>query len=216
VRRLLRLPDSVAVFPGHFEAPRGQGMCGRLSTTIGIEHRFNPLARLDREQFIARLTNCVPVRPLNMTAVEATNRGTADAWWAMLTTCPAVPEVSADAVESRLPGTLLLDVREPAEYARGHVPGAVNLPQCDLASRLDDLPRDRPLWLVCQAGLRSRRAAQFLKQMGFERVAHVLGGTSAWEAAGKPLTVGETPFAKSRIVESEWTHAGLPQQWGRT
>jgi rhodanese-related sulfurtransferase len=144
--------------------------------------------------------------------VEATNRGIADAWWAMLTSCHAVPEVSVDAVESRPPDTLLLDVREPEEYAHGHIPGAVNLPQCDLASRLDDLPRDRPLWTVCQAGLRSWRAAQFLKQMGFEHVANAQGGTSAWEAAGKPLAVRETPVAKPRVIESGWTHAGARQE----
>ena len=46
--RLLRLPDWVAVFPGHFEGPCGKGMCGRPSTTIGFERLFNPLARMDQ------------------------------------------------------------------------------------------------------------------------------------------------------------------------
>jgi glyoxylase-like metal-dependent hydrolase (beta-lactamase superfamily II) len=54
---------------------------------------------------------------------------------------------------------LLVDVREPHEYARGHVPGALSLPQADLASRLDELPRDRPLLIICQYGNRSRRGA---------------------------------------------------------
>src|SRR3990172_135575 len=44
--RLLRLPDWVAVFPGHFEGPCGKGMCGRPNTTIGFERLYNPLARL--------------------------------------------------------------------------------------------------------------------------------------------------------------------------
>src|ERR671933_1998278 len=101
--RLLRLPDWVAVFPGHFEGPCGKGMCGRPSTTIGFERLYSPLARLDRGTFVASLTAGVPARPLNMTAVEATNRGIADAWWAMLTSSHAVPEVSVDAVESRPP-----------------------------------------------------------------------------------------------------------------
>jgi len=213
VTRLLRLPDWVAVFPGHFEGPCGRGMCGRPSTTIGFERLFNPLAGLDRESFVASLTAGVPARPLNMTAVEATNRGVADAWWAMLTSSHAVPEVSVDAVETRPPDTILLDVREPEEYHHGHIPGAVNLPQCDLASRLDDLPRDRPLWVVCQAGFRSRRAAQFLMQMGFGQVGNVQGGTSAWEAAGKSLAGGATHVARSHVIESEWAHAGAPQTW---
>jgi hydroxyacylglutathione hydrolase len=83
--RLLRLPDWVAVFPGHFEGPCGKGMCGRPSTTIGFERLYNPLARLDRGPFVATLTEAVPARPLNMIAIEATNRGAADTPWAMLT-----------------------------------------------------------------------------------------------------------------------------------
>ncbi|MGH7360756.1 MAG: MBL fold metallo-hydrolase, partial [Candidatus Methylomirabilales bacterium] len=82
--RLLRLPDWVAVFPGHFEGPCGKGMCGRPSTTIGFERLYNPLARLDRGAFVSTLTDGVPARPLNMTAIEATNRGLADMPWAML------------------------------------------------------------------------------------------------------------------------------------
>jgi hydroxyacylglutathione hydrolase len=152
VTRLLRLPDWVAVFPGHFEGPCGKGMCGRPSTTIGFERLFNPLARLDRDPFVASLTNGIPARPLNMTAIEATNRGVADMAWAMLTSATPVSEIPLDALEAAPPEMLLVDVREPEEYAHGHIPGAVNLPQADLASRLDELPRDRPLWLVCQAG----------------------------------------------------------------
>src|SRR5437870_8052364 len=64
VTRLLRLPDWVAVFPGHFEGPCGRGMCGRPSTTIGFERLYNPLARLDPEPFIATLTGGQPARPL--------------------------------------------------------------------------------------------------------------------------------------------------------
>src|SRR5579859_3234467 len=74
LRHLLQLPDWVAVFPGHFEGPCGKGMCGRPSTTIGFERLYNPLARLDREAFLATITSGVPARPLNMTAIEATNR----------------------------------------------------------------------------------------------------------------------------------------------
>src|SRR6266542_954399 len=78
ITRLLRLPDWVAVFPGHFEGPCGKGMCGRPSTTIGFERLYNPLARMDRKVFVSSLTAHVPPRPLNMTAIEATNRGVDD------------------------------------------------------------------------------------------------------------------------------------------
>ncbi len=206
--RLLRLPDWVAVFPGHFEGPCGKGMCGRPSTTIGFERLYNPLARLDRAVFVASLTDGIPARPLNMTAIEATNRGLRDLPWAMLTTTVPVPEVDLAALEARPADAVVLDVREPGEFARGHVPGAINLPQADLATRLDDVPRDRPILTICQAGLRSLRAAQFLRQVGYEQVASVRGGTSAWMAAGKPVVTEAVTTPQPRIAESEWAHAG--------
>jgi hydroxyacylglutathione hydrolase len=207
--RLLRLPDWVAVFPGHFEGPCGKGMCGRPSTTIGFERLFNPLARLDRAPFVATLAAAVPARPLNMAAIEATNRGLADMPWAMLTSTPDVPQVGLEEVERRAPEAMVLDVREPEEYAHGHVPGAVNLPQAELATRLEEVPRDHPLLVICQSGYRSLRAAQFLRQTGFAEVASVKGGTAAWQEAGKPLAFGDTAIDKPRIAESEWVHAGV-------
>src|SRR3954471_8365029 len=94
VGRLLRLPDWVAVFPGHFEGPCGKHMCGRPSTTVGFERLFNPIVRMDREPFVTKLAGEVPARPLNMQAIEATNRGTLDAEWAMLTRMSEVPQLS--------------------------------------------------------------------------------------------------------------------------
>ena len=217
--RLLRLPDWVAVFPGHFEGPCGKGMCGRPSTTIGFERLYNPLARLEQRPFVAMLTDAVPARPLNMAAIEATNRGAVDMSWAMLTSAAAIPTATLEQVEQRSPESVLLDVREPEEYAHGHVPGAVNLPQAELATRLDELPRDRPLMVICQSGYRALRAAQFLRQQGFEEVENVMGGTAAWQAAGKPLDMeaGGSGLEKPRIAESEWAHAGgaavLVTQW---
>jgi glyoxylase-like metal-dependent hydrolase (beta-lactamase superfamily II)/rhodanese-related sulfurtransferase len=205
--RLLRLPDWVAVFPGHFEGPCGKGMCGRPSTTIGFERLYNGLAHLDRAPFVDALNAGIPARPLNMVAIEATNRGAAEMPWAMLTSSPPVPEVEAAAVEATS-GALLLDVREPEEYAHGHIPGAVNVPQAELATRLGEIPRDRPVLVVCQAGYRSKRAAQFLLQVDYRQVSSVCGGTDAWLAAERPLAFGDTRLALPRIAESAWAHAG--------
>jgi rhodanese-related sulfurtransferase len=205
---LLRLPDWVAVFPGHFEGPCGKGMCGRPSTTIGFERLYNPLVRLDRQAFIDRVGKSVPPRPLNMTAIEATNRGRADMAWAMLTTSPEVPEANLDAVRARPADAAVVDVREPAEYAGGHIPGAVNLPQAELAMRLDEVPRNSPVFVVCQGGFRSLRAAQFLRQCGISTVASVKGGTEAWRSAGGEL-IRESPQSPGPgIIETEWAHAG--------
>ena len=125
-----------------------------------------------------------------MSAIMATNRGEGDYAWAMPHDghAVAVPDVTtADApdwIAHQRP--TVLDVREPAEYAGGHVPGAVSIPQADLALRLDDVPRDRELLVVCEGGTRSARAARFLKQVGYSRVTNLAGGTSAWRRAGLP------------------------------
>lgn len=212
VSRLLRLPDWVAVFPGHFEGACGKGMCGRPSTTIGFERLFNPLLRMDREPFVTMLDDGVPARPLNMVAIEATNRGTVDAPWAMLTELTDVPDVTIEDIETRPDGSLLVDVREPEEYGMGHLPGAVNVPQSEIASRLDELPRDETIYVICEAGMRSRRAAQFLSQMGMKNVINIEGGTAAWRNADKPVEQNDDVEPGRKIIETEWAHAGVAAQ----
>ncbi|GAC1512804.1 MAG: hypothetical protein NVS2B16_16310 [Chloroflexota bacterium] len=209
ISRLLRLPDWVAVFPGHFEGPCGKGMCGRPSTTIGFERLYNSLAHMDRQPFVRALSDEAPARPLNMITIEATNRGVTDAPWAMLTSTPPVDIIDVDELETRVQQVFLLDVREPEEYAHGHVPDATNLPQAELASRLDEVPRDRTIVTICQVGSRSLHVAQFLKQQNFDDVVSVAGGTQAWVEAGKPIATGDTTLARPRIVETSWTHAGV-------
>lgn len=90
---------------------------------------------------------------------------------------------------------------------RGHVPGAINPPQADLPSCLDELPRDCSIATICQSGFRSLRAAQFLKQRGYDDVANVKGGTKAWQASGKLVATAAPTNAQPLIVDSEWTHA---------
>jgi rhodanese-related sulfurtransferase len=65
-------------------------------------------------------------------------------------------------------GDFILDVRTPAEYARGSVPNAENIPVNDLRGRLDELPRDRTIHTYCGVGLRSYIAYRILEQNGFD------------------------------------------------
>jgi len=187
IRRLLKLEDYLEVFPAHFEGSCGKGMCGRPSTTIGFERRFNPVLQLSAGDFL-KSTAEVPARPLNMTAIMATNRGEGDYTWAMPHDHHDVIDVTLDQAPGWLQasGALVVDVREPAEYATGHVPGAVSIPQADLALHLDDIPRDRDILVVCEGGIRSLRAAKFLRQTGYARISNLVGGTSAWRQAGLP------------------------------
>lgn len=189
IQRLLELEDYVEVFPAHFEGSCGKGMCGRPSTTIGFERRFNPVLQLSAADFL-RNTSEVPARPLNMEAILASNRGEGDFAWAMPHDLAhdSVPDVTTEEAPAWMRQTkpLIVDVREPHEYAGGHVPGALSVPQAELALRVDDLPRERELLVVCEGGTRSARAARFLKHIGFPRVNNLVGGTSAWRRAGLP------------------------------
>jgi hydroxyacylglutathione hydrolase len=81
----------------------------------------------------------------------------------------------------------LLDVRSPAEWAAGHLPGAVNLPLGELEQRLDEVPRSRPLIVQCQTGARAAIAVSLLKARGLEEVVLYTGGFAEWSAAGQPV-----------------------------
>jgi len=83
-------------------------------------------------------------------------------------------------------GALVIDVREPDEFAAGRVPGARLVPMATVPQVLADLPRDRPVYVICAVGARSAYAAQFLSQQGVD-ARTVDGGTAEWAAAGLPL-----------------------------
>ena len=102
----------------------------------------------------------------------------------------SAPEITVDdlAVAWR-DGAFVLDVREPAEYVEAHIPGATLLPMGSVVAEHEDLPRDRPVYVVCAVGGRSAQVADFLAAQGFE--AHnVAGGTMAWIRAGHPVDTG--------------------------
>jgi hydroxyacylglutathione hydrolase len=81
----------------------------------------------------------------------------------------------------------VLDVRRPGEYSLGHVPGAVNIPLDRLASDAAQLDRGRPIAIICASGYRSSVAGSLLQSLGFTgELYNVVGGTSAWVAAGLP------------------------------
>jgi SulP family sulfate permease len=79
---------------------------------------------------------------------------------------------------------IVLDVREPREFRRSHIPEAQSLPLSTLLTHGLALANDRPVVLVCQSGRRSRRAAAVLRDLGYGDVSLVEGGMQAWEAAG--------------------------------
>jgi rhodanese-related sulfurtransferase len=73
----------------------------------------------------------------------------------------------------------VLDVREPAEYQQGHIPGSVLMPLGTLESRLHELPTDRPIVAVCRSGARSGMATGVLRKAGRDAL-NMAGGMNAW------------------------------------
>jgi rhodanese-related sulfurtransferase len=83
-------------------------------------------------------------------------------------------------------GAYVVDVREDFEVSGGRVPGAVHIPMHDLPARVDELPTDQPIFVVCATGNRSRQVVDHLRARGLTAI-NVAGGTSGWAQRGWPL-----------------------------
>jgi rhodanese-related sulfurtransferase len=106
---------------------------------------------------------------------------------------PEIPAVDVRTAAERLAGPeppLLVDVREPDEYAVVRAEGAVLVPLSTFMLRFAELPRDRPLLMICAAGGRSAAATGHLLANGWSDVTNVAGGTLGWERAGLPVRHG--------------------------
>jgi rhodanese-related sulfurtransferase len=105
-----------------------------------------------------------------------------------------ISEIDQSAAQALLDHTLIVDVREPAEYAEGCLPGAVNIPRGLLEFRIDSHPgcdarKDAEIILYCQSGARSALAADALQNMGYRKPMSLAGGFKAWHETGLPVEV---------------------------
>lgn len=102
-----------------------------------------------------------------------------------------VTEVTtAEAYEKYQQGAFILDVREPDEWIQGHIPNATLIPLGQLEKRVEELPRDQEIVVVCRSGNRSREGAVILLKAGFKQVSSMTGGMNNWTAAGYPVVTG--------------------------
>ena len=101
-----------------------------------------------------------------------------------------LPQMSVHDVRNNGANVQVLDVRTPAEWESGHIPGAVHIFVPDVRKQLEQLDRSKPVIAYCDSGFRANIAASILRQEGFERVCSVPGSMQAWKSAGYPL---ETP-----------------------
>ncbi|WP_114422198.1 rhodanese-like domain-containing protein [Nocardioides houyundeii] len=99
------------------------------------------------------------------------------------------PEIDVQQLADAADRGTVIDVREPAEYVAGHVPGALLVPMGQLSSQLGDLDRERPVYVVCASGNRSAAMTDLLVAAGYDAYS-VAGGTSAWAQSGRQLATG--------------------------
>ena len=98
-------------------------------------------------------------------------------------------EISVDEAYAKYPnGAFFLDVRTQEEWDQFHAPQSTLIPLDQLASRVNEVPRDRPIVVVCRSGNRSQQGRDILLQAGFPQVTSMAGGLTEWRSKGYPVT----------------------------
>jgi len=95
-----------------------------------------------------------------------------------------------DALAKRDAGAFILDVRQPEEWNEFNVPDSTLIPLGELATRVNELPKDQEIVIVCRSGNRSAQARDILLEAGFTQVTSMAGGLNQWKAAGYPTVTG--------------------------
>jgi rhodanese-related sulfurtransferase len=95
-----------------------------------------------------------------------------------------------EAVAKRNSGAFILDVRQPDEWNDFHVPGSTLIPLGELAARVNELPQNQEIVVVCRSGNRSAQGRDILLNAGFTQVTSMAGGLTQWKAAGHPTVSG--------------------------
>ena len=140
-----------------------------------------------------------PLLPINsMPAMAAVNSETAisevylpEAIDNFLTSLPSdyYTLMNVNALKSivKRDNALLIDVRQPSEYASGHIPNAINIPLQTLTKNLDKIPQDRPVVLYCTTGYRTAMGVMSLQMLGYSNVRAFPPSIQGWKVAGEPL-----------------------------
>jgi hydroxyacylglutathione hydrolase len=185
VGRLLTLDDRIEVYPAHGAGSMcGRAMSSKTGSTIGFERRFNPALRArDEEEFVRNLLGGLPPRPPNFKAIIERNRSVA-----VLTRPEPLALGPREVRELIGEGAVVLDVRTPAEYGAGHVPGAVHVwiesPQ--FSERCGwFVPQDAVIVLVAASPTDLGRAVAGLSRVGLDEVrGYLQRGLTDWRSDG--------------------------------
>jgi len=188
--RLLRLPDSVEVYPAHGAGSScGRAMSSKTATTIGFERRFNTaLQAAGVDDFVRRLMTGLPPKPPNFDRIIARNR--AQALPASGSPRPLSAAQTREAIDK---GACVLDVRTSEEYGQSHIPGAIHVwiesPQFANRAGLF-VPAEAPVVLVVSSPTDIERAVHGLGRIGLDNIAgHLQWGMTEWKSQGQPVEV---------------------------
>src|ERR1700733_5083698 len=200
--QIFALPNDYLLYPAH-------DYRGLTVTSVGEERRYNPRLGGDIAvgDFTGYMKNLRLAHPrLLAVAVPANLRcgqpeiaegerfevGADPVWAPLRYSFAGVWEIDPHGLEEHQGPVQILDVREAEEFTGppGHIPGAGLIPLGELATRVDELARDRPTVAVCRARSRSAQATAILLQAGFTNVANLNGGMLRWRAEGHPVEGG--------------------------
>ncbi|MGH8252674.1 MAG: molybdopterin-synthase adenylyltransferase MoeB [Steroidobacteraceae bacterium] len=160
----------------------GEPLVGRLLTFDALAMQWHEF-RFGRRADCAVCGTAPSIRTLSDSEASG-HRGTAGHWPRLK---PAELRQLIDAKDkAHAAAAMLVDVREPHEFAAGHLAGSVNIPLGDLAARLEELPADSAVVFICRSGRRSRAACELSAHGGVQSVADLEGGLQAWAAAIDP------------------------------
>ena len=112
--------------------------------------------------------------------------------WAVNLASMVVPEIALDELAPRLDDVMLVDVRQPDEYAAGARAPARLLPLHEVPDHVAELPTDAEVVVICRSGSRSAMASEFLIEQGV-RAVNLAGGILAWADAGHEVVTGDQP-----------------------
>jgi len=180
----LDVRDAMAYGAGHLPGSLNIGLGGQYASWAGTlvtadtELIIVADSRKRADEAVMRLAR------VGLENVAGYLEGGVAAWSALDT----LEQIDINELRDRLDELSVLDVRRRGEYAAGHVPNAVNVPLDVLAEHLEEIDHTRPVAVICASGYRSSAAASILQRHDFRALYNVIGGTSAWIAAGHPVS----------------------------
>lgn len=190
VQRLKKLPDNVVIYPGHGAgSPCGKNIGKETCTTLGEQRRTNyALQDMPRETFIPLVITGQPKPPQYFFSDARLNKAGYESFGSVLE--HAQHEIEAPEFDRlKREGLIVLDTRTPAEFAKGFVPGSVNIGlNGDFAIWLGTLfPFNTEFLLVCSPG-QEKETIERMSRIGYDKIHGMLrGGVEAWLASGRPL-----------------------------